>query len=389
MLAATAALFAACAETDLVNEVNVVAEPQAIGFETFANKATRAEGDAAGTTTTTALEFHHKSFNVWASKKLTNENYADVYGGKTTLGIVTYDAADATIETDWKASPLKFWDKAALNYYFYAAAPTDAEWSLTSTEGIGDDNTVGTNGKFKLTGFTLAGTNLATATSDEPVGTWINKQGDKDLMVAEPVTFNDITNYTKADPDPVSFTFRHILSKLNIQVKGIDLTDYDAKIYLNALDVVGLNNVADYTESTEDCDWSNWEKTVNPLTLKGGWNGTSLELPNGYVYTHEYLVIPQTVDYTAWMNQGTAPNVPYIYIDYNVTTTENSETFTENFKSYYGLADIFGNAALNFAEGGQYTLSVSIAPDVIEFNTTETPWTEQHTQGENPDVDIK
>ena len=91
------------------------------------------------------------------------------------------------------------------------------------------------------------------------------------------------------------------------------------------------------------------------------------------------------------MNKGTAPTtatVPYIYIDYNITTTGTS-TSTENFKSYYSLADIFGNDNLNFVEGGQYTLSVSIAPDAIEFETTETSWTEEHTQGQTPDINIE
>ena len=45
MLAATAALFAACAETDLVNEIAVEETPQAIGFETFADKVTLAVTD--------------------------------------------------------------------------------------------------------------------------------------------------------------------------------------------------------------------------------------------------------------------------------------------------------------------------------------------------------
>ena len=376
MLAATTMMFAACAQTDVVNEI---AEPQqqAISFETFANKATRADDE-------TNLETHHNSFSVWASKKLTESEYVDVYGGKSTLGTVTYDA-NATTEIKWKASPLKFWDKAALNYYFYAAAPTDAGWTLTSTQGTGTNNTVGTDGKFSLTNFTLTGTNLATATSDL-LRTWKEKSGDKDLMVATPVTFNDINSYTKADPDPVSFTFRHILSKLNIKVKGV-LTVQNAQIELNALDVVGLKSTADYTESPSTCGWNNLE---TPYTLSaGGLTDSKLILNlNDYVYTHEYLVIPQTVSRTAWMNQGTAPTVPYIYINYNVVTT-GTDASTENFKSYYSLADIFGDTELVFAEGGQYTLSVSIAPDAIEFETTESPWIEKNTQDQTPDINIE
>ena len=378
MLAATAALFAACAETDLVNEIAVEETPQAIGFETFANKATRADDTPAASVTN--LENHHDAFSVWASKKLTDSEFSDVYGTESE-GTVSY------VATEWTASPLKFWDKAALNYYFYAAAPTDAGWTLTSTQGTGTNNTVGTDGKFSLTNFTLSGTNLATAKADL-VDTWIEANGDKDLMVATPVTLEK-NSYNVPSPDEVSFTFRHILSKLNIKVKGV-LTVQNAQIELNALDVVGLKSTADYTESTSTCDWTNWETTYT-LSAGGLTNSKLILDQNDYVYTHEYLIIPQEVTYLEWMNKGTAPTtatVPYIYIDYNITTTGTS-TSTENFKSYYSLADIFGDATLVFAEGGQYTLSVSIAPDAIEFETTEKSWTEKPTQGQTPAINIE
>lgn len=375
MLAATTMMLAACAQTDVVNEI-AGPQQQAISFETFANKQTRAD-DAS--TAVTNLETHHGAFSVWASKKLTDSESSDVYGTES-KGTVSY------VATEWTASPLKFWDKAALNYYFYAAAPTNASWVLNSTEGLTTNNTVGTDGKFTLTDFTLIGTNLVNGTQIEPVGTWYNIQGDKDLMVADPVT-KEKDQYNIPTPPKVSFTFRHILSKLNIKVKGSDLTAYGAKIKLNTLDVVNLKSKANYEESQNTCDWSD---CTTPYTLEGGWTETSLELTTNYVYTHEYLVIPQTVDHEVWMNQGTAPTVPYIYIDYNVETTGNgSSVSTENFKSYYSLADIFGDEELVFAEGGQYTLSVSIAPDVIEFETTESPWIEKNTQGQTPDINIE
>ncbi len=371
MLAATTMMLAACAQTDVVNEI-AGPQQQAISFETFANKATRTD-DASPAVTN--LETHHGAFSVWASKKLTESEFRDVYGTES-KGTVSY------VGTEWTASPLKFWDKAALNYYFYAAAPTDAGWTLASTQGIGSTNTVGTDGKFKLINFTLSGTNLATASPDL-VDTWKGVNGDKDLMVATPVPLVNST-YNVPDPEKVSFTFRHILSKLNIKVKGV-LTVQNAQIELNTLDVVGLKNTADYTESLNECDWNNWENTYT-LSAGGLTNSKLILNQNVYVYTHEYLVIPQVVAHTDWMNQGTPPTngEPYIYIDYNIATTGTGAS-TENFKSYYSLADIFGNANLNFAEGGQYTLSVIIAPDAIEFETTETAW----TQGLTPDINIE
>ena len=46
MMAAAATMFAACTQSDFVNEVSEEA-PQAIGFETFVNKSTRAENSSA------------------------------------------------------------------------------------------------------------------------------------------------------------------------------------------------------------------------------------------------------------------------------------------------------------------------------------------------------
>ena len=53
MLAATTMMLAACAQTDVVNEIAVEGTPQTIGFETFANKQTRATNEAENSTAST------------------------------------------------------------------------------------------------------------------------------------------------------------------------------------------------------------------------------------------------------------------------------------------------------------------------------------------------
>ena len=58
LMAAAAALFAACAETDFVNEATVQDAPKAIGFETFSNKATRHS-------TATTMNTYHENFGVY------------------------------------------------------------------------------------------------------------------------------------------------------------------------------------------------------------------------------------------------------------------------------------------------------------------------------------
>lgn len=356
MLAATAALFAACAETDLVNEVNVVAEPQAIGFETFAQKATRAEGDAAGSTaSTTALDTHHESFTVWASKQLgveDNVSYSTVYNP----GTVTIT------NKEWVASPLKFWDKAARYYYFYAAAPTDKDWEYANKT---EDNY--STGYLTLADYTLVGTNLAPNEDNEGklVGTWKNEtSGDKDLMIAGMVERSNATfnSNSATNIDKVHFTFRHILSKLNIKVKGKDLTEYGATITLNTLDVYNLNCKGTFSEQTTPC----WSLDDEVYTLKMGQD--ELELDDDFVYTHEYLVMPQTVNLLDKKNVGVAPpSGVYLHIRYTITTGSENNASSEVFETYYGLADIFGSTNLNLNEGSQNTLAITISPDVIEF----------------------
>ena len=119
MLAAAAAMFAACAETDLVNEA-IVAESnasQTIGFETFSNKATRHS-------TATTLETYHADFGVWAYKTVASNpisvmsNYQVVAEGTPTKWVYDEKGTNQT---------LKYWDKTASKYGFYAYAPYDAD----------------------------------------------------------------------------------------------------------------------------------------------------------------------------------------------------------------------------------------------------------------------
>ena len=91
LLAATTMMFAACAQTDLVNEVVTEEAPQAIGFEGFAEKATRTTENNE-TSYTGKLYDHHNDFSVWAYKNTSTEL---VFGTDETVGTVV-DAKDYT-----------------------------------------------------------------------------------------------------------------------------------------------------------------------------------------------------------------------------------------------------------------------------------------------------
>lgn len=366
MLALASMMMAACANNDLVDDLVKEEVPQAIGFETFAQKATRATENNDKDYVANDLSNHHGTFKVWASKKLATAAYVDVYAANNP-GTVTW--------TDvWTASPLKYWDKAAVNYYFYAAAPSEPSWVYTNAT---DDD--GSTGYLTLANYTLAGTandNLATGSNATLTASWKGKTGaDKDLMIAAPCSVAKAT-YNVADPAAVNLDFIHILSRLNIAVKATG-----NNIVLKALDVYGLKNKGTFNENaTLDSDelvdgtYKRWGTATldGTYTLKGAL-GSGLALTSTAVYTHEYLIMPQVQTNTKGCEgEGTAPaDDAYIYLEYTVDG--------ETFKTYYGLAQAFKiakNSSLAFNEGWQNTLTLTISPDAIVFTADAAAWGE-------------
>ena len=115
ILAAVAGLFASCAQNE--DLVQIADEPVAIGFESgFIDNLTRAELNNAWFTTA------NNSFGVFGYKGTT-----ELFGTSATpvAELVTRDGT----KNDWVNTTLRFWDKAADDYSFYAYAP----YASTST----------------------------------------------------------------------------------------------------------------------------------------------------------------------------------------------------------------------------------------------------------------
>lgn len=349
MLAAAAMMFAACSQSDLVDEIQESA-PQAIEFSTFANKTTRAVENNDSAAYSSALEGHHTTFNVWASKKLASGSYIDVYAD-TVPGKVSYSS-------QWTATPLKFWDKTAESYAFYAAAPADLAWVAT--------NTAGANGTLSLANFLLTGVNNTASES------W-KDSADIDLMIAD-----TCTTY-KGDYSTVDLNFIHILSRLNIKVKS-SYNDADSDplndpvIMLTGLNVCGLKNKGTFNEATAAVPAGTTDRWAN-LTEYGTYTLAaklpSTQLTSTPVLTHKYLIIPQAQkNVSASANVATAPSgEAYIQIQYTVDG--------EPYETYYSLAQAFGiaqNSYLNFKEGWQNTLTIDIDPNVISFTGKVATW---------------
>ena len=347
MLAATAALFAACAETDLVNEVNMVDENQAIEFETFTNKATRAEAENSNATGTSALKAHHADFAVWAYKNTDETNY--VFGTSTKVGVKVNSSTYAY-------SSKKYWDKSATKYEFYAAAPDNGKWELiANTTSQADDY-------FTYADFSLTGTSLAHKTLQSSFET----VADCDLMIASKATVTSI-------PSTVNLEFNHILSRLNITVaKGTGIANTDL-LELKSISVNNLVQNGTFTESAavKSGTTTRWSSASSPEDYD--INGYALsKVTSTEAYVFQALVIPQTVEFEAPKRDGSDINAttsaPYIVLEYEIGG--------EPYKAVYNLAAAFGSTStpIAFNEGYQNTLNITIDAADIEFTANTFAW---------------
>lgn len=349
MLAATTMMLAACAQTDVVNEIAVEETPQEIGFSTFAGKVTRAEN--SNEETQESLGIHHSDFNVWA--------YKDTYTE------YVFDNVKVFLNgTEWKYDGAKYWDKAANKYEFYAAAPHNEKWELK--EGDNQASNYFVYKDFELLNTTIKSTSYVESFKG------VNTQ---DLMIASPecVEEADILSGAKVQLD-----FNHILSRLNVTVKK-SATLANEVVNLSSISINKLSNIGSFDES--DAEGHRWTLAENI----GSITGEKLDgVGSKGSYVIQSLVMPQNVSYDAIDRNGSTNNQttdPYLYITYTIGG--------EPFATSYNLANAFGmnqdGTYVEFKEGWQNTLNITIDADAIEFDAVTFKW-DEHVKTENVPV---
>ena len=375
LLAATTMMFAACAQSDLVNEIAVEEIPQAIEFETFANKATRATENSEESYIENDLNNHHINFIVWGYKNISNNK---VFNGVTVSYNNGWDYATESVDK-------VYWDKTATRYDFYAAAPAMAGfWTLNknATENNNEDDYI-TTAQFVVTSHNAASYQATTAAT-----TSFKNKGVTDLMIAA-------ENYLEKEvgdvpANPVDLNFIHIFSRLNVTVKAsID------NVTVKNITVGNIKSTGSFNESLSSGDdlvagvYSRWTLetgqsegvTVTPTV--DYTNTTAQQLTkNTSLIAIEALVIPQSAGVeTVQLNSTdfSTYKQPYLYISYDI----NGENYTQAFN----LADVFkGTAttatAVAFNEGWQNTLNIIINPGTIEFEANVAAWDDNTTNTE-------
>lgn len=361
---ATAALFASCVQTDTFRETKTEDYMMPIVFDSYSQATTRAENSTADYNW--VFFNHHESFRVWSYKNTAATD--PVFNGDTVT------VAKVGSVYSYTYSPLRYWDKAANKYQFYAAAPADGNWTF-KPENINDANTQ--NKGYFTTSSVLVGTNLVLVPNQELQNSF-KDSADVDKMIAAPceVVKNFFSN-------PVNLHFIHILSKFNVSLKK-DTILKDQIVTLKKFEVRLLNEKGTFTEGFEEyadslvggnSRWS--DETENGVTYASTDSFVVDTLP---YYIVESLVIPQDADYEAIELDGTSDELkPYFEIEYTIWDGEDHHD-AEKFTAFYNLANAFGmnghadSTEIKFNEGWQNTLNITLQPDLIEFTADVAEW---------------
>lgn len=280
---ATAAIVVSCSDQDTFKKDIQTGNDGAISFTSFSQPATRAENSSA--TSKWIFFNHHTTFQVWGYKN--TEGTAVFSGDAVTV------AADAQAATGYSYTyePTRYWDKAATTYQFYAAAPSNSDWSFNGVNSVATQNAGYFTTTSTITGVNLKATTPATSMSDSFKG-----KSDVDKLIAEPCQVNK----AKFAVEPVQLNFIHILGKLNVTIKKDGTKLAGQKVTLKSFEVKNLYNKGDFNESTSAANLSagsnaRWGKAsdASAVTYESikDW-----EVTTSANYIVESLVIPQDAE---------------------------------------------------------------------------------------------
>lgn len=374
LLAATAFL-ASCNQEVLIDTPDVEpTAPRAIGFETFADKATRADANNS-----TALHDYYPTFNVYGWKFVGNENPFCTFEDVT---VSYYDATDADAtkpSSEWGATPatgwyyenIRYWDKMASKYQYSAYAPASATDAVyCASDGL---ITIGTD----TDPVTVDDKNLMAT----PATSLAYKGFDLDYMTAqaEAQPSTDAADMST----PVALNFKHLQAKLNIRIKLDESVKTAQDVSIQKIQVHNLGDKGYYTNATTATGTvSGWTlgaatatyipKVETPYSLNAATN-----YDNHYVL--EQLIIPQTINKSTTDSPSLDEYAEAcVYVEYTIGT--------EIFKSYTPLANIFStDATYNFEGGKQYTLNITVGPKPINFTAEVTEWADAIEKVQNID----
>lgn len=443
IIATTALVFAGCSDTDSVKQ-DIQNNTDAISFTSYTDKQTRATENSDAQYKWHFFN-HHETFQVWGYKNTSETAVFDGDVVTVTQKSANVDGTAATANSyTYTYSPLRFWDKAASMYEYYAAAPsgTAGNWTFNPNGLVAANITTesGQNKGYFTTSSTLTPANLST-TSNLVYTTSFKGSGDIDKLIAEKSTV-PYANFKSE----VNLLFMHILSRLNITIKAdenlVAPTDNinKQKIVMTSLVVKNLNAFGEFSEATDPVATGTINRWKEQGTPKDYTAVPNTELTKDAKWVLQSLVIPQNAAYEAVALDGKAHDAiaavlyadvneynaakktnltaeqfaalsaaektktpgassvaavstsskPYLVLTYTIQQTHDGTGAAigtpedpETFVVYYNLANAFAlnEGNLAFYEGWQNTLNITIKPDVIEFCADVAEWSTYEERG--------
>lgn len=394
---AAATIFASCAGKDTFKK-DIQENNEAISFESFTSKQTRATENSQANYDWAFFD-HHNSFQVWGFK---NTSETAVFTGDVVT--VTSDGA-ATPAYTYTYAPVRYWDKSATAYEYYAAAPsgTTGGWTFNRNNIVAADivNNADQHKGYFTTSSTLVGTNI-TLTDGTDAYKYVNsfKSDASDVDIDKLVAAPKIV-YKAHFSQPVQLNFIHILSRLNVTIKKDEILK-DQTVIVKKLEVHNLKATGAFDESTaasQDGNNTRWTESGNAVTYAAPTDKevtatitTATPNPDPQ-YLIQSLVIPQDAafesvaldgeaktataavlftlaEYNAYFgtnidqatfdglsdaaktkipavaaaNEITESSKPYLVITYTIQDKTGSEPYpaAEEFTAYFNLASAFG-----------------------------------------------
>lgn len=349
MIAAAAALFAACAEKDTFKDVDNQESP--IIFEQALNKTTRAYiADKAALAT--------PGFKVFGYKTNKRENNQWVWTGSGVVQTI-FDGNQKVYSensgTSWKYDQLRFWDKTA-SYNFYAIAPYAPSTGVTY--GLKTNSNEYTEHYFQINNAASALYTL----SDDYI---IDRDGVKGVMYS--------TNNGTA-----SFDFHHVMARVDVKLKStlssgtIEVTELKMSGWNNSTGTFIQNATTTPTSLNKD-EWTlaasntSGDVTLIPSTVKP--NARTAADPGQQTVQltckSENPTIVNLEDWYIMVPQEIASGVLTFTVSY---TYDDGHGYTENFVDQ--VATIGGSNSQIWGTDSHTTYTLDIKPNDIKFDVT-------------------
>ena len=317
-LAAVAMLAACSKEETLVQQA-----PDAIGFDTFVDNATRSVNDPS-LTSTTLTDFAVFGY-VEGAVLFPGTRVAKV-------GTVGEIANSDLTETNWKYEGTQYWIAGA-NYNFNAVAPYYGNWTVVEKDA---SDAVVTNATQTTVSFT--------------------NDGETDLLYATTTQQGAVSGN-----EAVDFTFRHVLSKVKFSFEN-------------------KYNATNATIKVKDIVITNPHKTANVvLTAATAWDGlaTATDFTLGFgMATDDEATDAHENDEVAYVCGKTYESQKELFLIPSATAYEYNVTFTvELLVSNSVVATYNHTATVEFAPaaGIAYDIKTAITPENIDPQHKQEP----------------